>query len=385
MASRSTGEVLTMATVEFADKLSEHSIPLRQILLDPNNPRLIGIDDYAGVVEERAAEADVQEHTLARLNSIRAFDQESLRASIEQSGLLPVDRVVVRPTGQNDADGNPLYIVVEGNRRMAACKTLLVQHLTGERTLSDRVKKSIEFPDVLVLDETQSEEARLEQWVIQGVRHISGLKPWGAYQSAKAIEAMLDRMGYSEKEVANALSISIDRVKRSKRVLSAIDQMAESEDFGSYAGPSMYTYFDEVLKRPKVRTWLGWKEDSSRFEEDDNLQSFYSWITPDDEMENGGRRIPVSESVRSLDAVIADDAALAVLNTAGQTVDDALRVAAPTVGPNWIEPLKRAIKALDSVPIGDLENLAADDRQIMLDLLDLTRKRIDQADTFTAQ
>jgi hypothetical protein len=371
-----------MANADFADKLTEERIPLERILLDPNNPRLIGIDDYAGIVEERSAELDVQSRTLARLNAVRAIDQESLRASIEQSGLLPVDRVVVRPSGLVNEAGEPLFIVVEGNRRIAACKTLVAQHATAEKTLSPRVLDSISAPDVLVLQEVEAEEARLQQWVIQGVRHISGLKPWGAYQSAKAIEAMLEKLGYTEQEVAGALSISVQRVRRSMRVLSALEQMAESEDFSEYSGPSMYAYFDEVLKRPKVRNWLGWSEETSRFLEDDNIESFYSWITPDDELENGGRRIPVAENVRSLDSILEDPAALNVLNTPGQTIDDASKVAAPTAGPNWIEPLRRAITALDAVPIGDLENLDADARLTIERIVELGEKRLNQADAF---
>lgn len=367
---------------DFSNQLREATIPLGRILLDPNNPRLIGLDDYAGVAEERAAEIEVQGRTLARLNDSRAFDQESLRASIEQSGLLPIDRVVVRPTSLKTPDGEELFIVVEGNRRIAACKTLLEQHRVAEKSLSPEVLATIENPTVLVLDEPEAEKARLQQWVIQGVRHISGLKQWGAYQSARTIEAMISQLGYSEQEVAGALSISVQRVRRSLRVLAGLRQMSESEDYGEYSGPSFYTYFDEVLKRPAVRQWLGWSDQTNQFEQDDNLQQFYSWITPDDELD-GGRRIPVSENIRQLDAVLKDPAALDTLNTAGQTIDDASKVAAPTAGPNWVEPLERAVVALNTMPIGDLENLDPESRQVIEKVVELANKRLQQATSFS--
>jgi hypothetical protein len=368
---------------DFTQLLSEETIALDQILLDPNNPRLIGLEDYVGVAEARSGEVDVQARTLARLNDNRSFDQESLRASIEQSGLLPIDRIVVRPSELVDKEDRPLYIVVEGNRRIAACKTLVAQHRVAEKDLNSVVLSSIVNPTVLVLKEDQADRARLQQWVIQGVRHISGLKQWGAYQSAKTIEAMLKQLGYTEQEVASALSISVQRVRRSMRVLGALEQMAESEDYAEFSGAHLYSYFDEVIKRPSVRQWLQWEDQAQAFQNDDNLQQFYSWISPDDELD-GGRRIPVSENVRQLDAVLEDPAALAVLNTAGQTIDDASKVATPVAGPNWVEPLQRAVSALNSMPIGDLENLDADDKSVIEKVAELAQKRLTQAATFAA-
>jgi hypothetical protein len=166
-------------------------------------------------------------------------------------------------------------VVVEGNRRIAACKTLLLQHKSGEKTLADDILESLSNPRVLLLSEDEAEEARLDQWVIQGIRHISGIRPWGAYQAARTIEAMLSKLGYAESDVASALSISIQRVRRSMRVLSALQQMRESDDYSEYAGPEMYAYFDEALKRPAIRRWLGWSEDEKVFEEDERLQHFY--------------------------------------------------------------------------------------------------------------
>ncbi len=371
-----------MVDTSFINRLTEQAVPLSLILLDPNNPRLLGLD-YAGVPESRAAEEEVQQRTLARLNDNRAIDQESLRASIEQSGLLPVDRVVVRPAGLKNDSQEDLFVVVEGNRRIAACKTLLSQHNIGEKTLRDDVKATIETPTVLVLQEGDADVARLHQWVIQGVRHISGLKPWGAYQAAKTIEAMLGKLGYSEQEVAGALSISIQRVRRSMRVLAGLRQMSESDDYGEYASAELYAYFDEVLKRPKVRQWLGWNNESMSFEEDDRLQRFYSWITPDDEL-SGGRRIPVAESVRKLDDVLNDEASLDLLDTPGSTVDDAVRVAMPTLSPNWTEPIERAVLALNAVPIGDLEDLSEENKTLIEKLIAVAQRRLAQADTVRA-
>lgn len=372
-----------MSAPRFVSNMTEVELDLDQIMLDANNPRLLGIDNFSGMSEERLPEKTVQQRTLERLNSNRTFDQETLRASIEKSGLLLIDRIVVRPLPLKDAQQRDLYVVIEGNRRIAACKTLAEQQESGEKTLAPDILASIKEPKVLVIPEDDAAEGRLDQWVIQGIRHISGIKPWGAYQAARAIEAMFDRLGYAEKDVADALSISIQRVRRSRRVLAALRQMEESEDYGSFSGSETYAYFDEVLKRPAVRKWLGWSDDSMTFENVDSLNEFYAWITPDDELD-GRRRIGPAEGVRKLDKIIDDDAALAALNAQGGTLDHALQIVAPQTGPDWIDPLKRALSALDVVPISDLENMSDEHKELIQKLVDTANKRLQQSTTLSA-
>lgn len=372
-----------MARPRFADQLTDLKLELDQILLDPNNPRLIGIDGYAGVNEERISETAVQDRTLQRLNDQPGLDQDLLRSSIEKSGLLQVDRVVVRPVGKQDVKQRDLYVLVEGNRRIAACKTLLKQHEHAEKNLDADTLSSIEKPVVLVMPETDAASARQDQWLVQGIRHISGIRPWGAYQAAKAIEAMLEKLGYSEADAAGALSITVARVRRSMNVLAVLKQMAESEDFGSFAGPDMYGYFDEVIKRPSVRKWLGWNLQQKVFEEEERLNEFYTWITPDDDI--GKPRIPTAEGVRKLDKILQDSSALAELNTPGKTIDDAYLIVIVDQGPDWIEPLKKAIKALDAIPAGDLESMSEENSQLIQDLIEKAKKRSDLVNSLRSQ
>lgn len=378
-----------MPQPRFVERMTEQSIPLEQIMLDPNNPRLIGLSSagivsYDSVPEDRMAESAVQAATLTSINSNRSLDQDSLRASIANSGLLPVDRIVVRPIAVAEGAGEGSYVVVEGNRRIAACKTLYQLHESAQRTLSPEVLASIKAPKVLVLNEATPDDARLDQWVIQGIRHISGIKPWGAYQAAKTIEAMLEKLGYSEQQVSQALSVSVQRVRRSMRVLSALRQMAESDDYSEYSGPDLYAYFDEVLKRPAVRNWLGWSNDSQAFEQDDRILQFYSWITPDDELD-GRKRIPVAESVRRLDEVLQDPSAIAVLDQPGRTIDDAASVITAVVKTNWTDPVSRAYKALSDMPMSDIENLGDDERGLISDLVTLASRRLEQAATISGK
>ncbi len=363
-----------MPIPNFPDRLDERPVPIVQIMLDPNNPRLADLQTEP-VPEARIVEDGVQARTLRQLNEGR-FDMGGLRNSIRRSGLLPIDRIVVRPIeGQQDP-----VVVVEGNRRIAAIKTLLTQHDGGEITLPDEVLASIQEPVVLVLQGDAPDAARLDQWVIQGVRHITGIREWGGYQAAKTIQAMIDGLGYDEREVADALNLSLQRVRRSLRVLGALDAMAEDAEYDEYATPDLYAYFDEMIRRPKVREWASWDNDTKEFRDEERARQFFSWITSDDELDDQ-RRIPTSGDVRQLDPILDSEGALAVLNTPGNMLADALVVAAPQpLEPEWRKPVHRAIGAMNAIPASVLEELENDDRHLLETVRDLAARRLQQAD-----
>lgn len=368
-----------MPVPEFPERLREEPLHIEKINLDPNNPRLATVSTEE-TPEERIVEEGTQSATLRRLNDGR-FDQEGLRSSIRRSGLLPIDRIVVRPIeGAEDE-----YVVVEGNRRIGAIKSLLQLHEDGDITLDDGVLATIEEPAVLILQGEGAEEARLDQWLIQGVRHISGIRPWGGYQAARTIQTMIENLGYSEREVADALTMSMQRVKRSMRVLAALQQMSEDDEFGEFAVPDLYSYFDEMIRRPTVRNWVGWDNDGYQFTDEERAREFFSWIAPDEELEDQPR-IPTSEGVRQLDPILDSEGALAVLNTPGNTLGEALVVASPApLEPEWRKPVERAIKALDAIPTGVLEGLEDEDRELIERVRDLADRRLKQADALADQ
>jgi hypothetical protein len=363
-----------MPVPSFPERLAERPVPIGQIMLDPNNPRLADVQTEP-VPEDRTTEEGIQARTLRQLNDGR-FDMAGLRNSIRRSGLLPLDRIVIRPVeGRDDA-----FVVVEGNRRIGAIKTLLAQHRDGDITLEQAVLDTIEQPVVLVLEGEAVENARLDQWVIQGVRHITGIREWGGYQAAKTIQAMIDHLGYDEREVADALALTTQRVRRSIRVLRALDAMAEDDEFGEYATPDLYAYFDEMIRRPKVRNWVSWDNNSYEFTNEDRARQFFSWIVADDELDDE-RRIPTSGDVRQLDPILDSEAALAVLSTPGTRLSDALVVANPEpLEPEWRKPVERATVALNAIPASVLEDLSDDDRGLLQSVHDLAGRRLEQAE-----
>lgn len=358
-----------MPVPDFPTRLSERKIAIEDILLDPNNPRLADISSEL-TPEERVPESGIQAATLRRLNDGN-FDLAGLRSSIRRSGFLLLDRVVVRPAqGVEDK-----FVVVEGNRRIGAVKTLLQLHQAGDLNIDESILPGLTSPTVLVLAEGDPHKARLDQWVIQGVRHFSGIRDWGGYQGAATIHSMVAEMGYSDREVAEALNLSLQRVRRSLRVISVLDQMREDEEYGEHASPDLYAYLDEVVRRITVRDWVGWDVEASLFTNEDRARRLYSWIVPDEELD-GERRIPQSADVRQLEPILTNDAALAILDTPGQTMVAAQRVAGPLPESEWRNPVRGAVAALRAIPTSALEELVDEDKELIESLRDIAINRL---------
>ena len=361
----------------FVEQLQSRQIPIDDIHLDPNNPRLTSAG-VAPVPDDRVGEPQVQARTLDRLDS-GPHDLARMRDSIIRSGLLPIDRIVVRPLDADDAK----YVIVEGNRRIGAVKQVLELQANAEVTLDESILETLREPTVLVLEQHDEATARTDQWVIQGIRHISGARPWGAWQVARTIQAMRDDLGYDEKQIADTLTVPVARVKRALNVLSVLNQMGEDEDFGDQAAPDLFGYFDEAVRSVKVRNWLGWNAQTREFEHDEHRAQFYSWITPDDTFggDSEQRRIPAPDGVRKLNKILENEQAISVLDTPGTDVDAAYAALGLVGEPEWRPPVRRAIDALEAIPIGTLEHMEDDDKTLLTDLLDLAQRRLDQAAT----
>jgi len=110
-------------------EVNELELSPSQLLLDPNNYRFHDLSGYKPVSRTRYAEAGVQERALQFLRDTQSFNLGALRESIISNGFVPFEQIVVEAY-KPDATP-PLYVVVEGNRRVAAIKMMLSDHNGG--------------------------------------------------------------------------------------------------------------------------------------------------------------------------------------------------------------------------------------------------------------
>lgn len=256
--------------------LSPIELPLSNIYLDPNNPRFTEAD-WEYVPESDWHKPDVQERAQRRL--VSDFGVEKLRMSMEVNGFLPIDRVIVRKFGEDK------YIVLEGNRRICAAKMIGSVALDGSDVVA-AVLESLKDIPCLSYTGTDGQAA----WVFQGLRHISGVAEWSAFNKAKLLVEQMEKETLSLTDVGKRFGLSPHGAGQWVRGYYAFNQARQSSDYITEIDERSYPYFQELFGRSStpVREWLGWDETKYEFTNKLNLDEFISWIYPrGGEEENG--------------------------------------------------------------------------------------------------
>lgn len=253
---------------------------------------------------------------------------------------------------------------------MTALRWLISLHEIGKETFDEsRLKNFTEFQSLLLDDELAPASATL---VLPGLRHVSGIKEWGAYQKAKAVHA-LRKSGLSSQDAAQSLGLSTRATNSAYRCFLALEQMKSDEEYGDHAEPKMYTYFDEVFRRANLRAWLDWSDEEERFRAEERLKEFYGWMIP--QGEDNVAKLPEARSIRQLSEILDDESAIKVFRAPDGTLDRAMvrfEVDHPT---DWYPKVLAAASAVKSLTPDTLRNLD----QGTLDSLNELRDRIGQA------
>ena len=255
--------------------LDAKEVELEKLFLDPNNPRFVG-KDWTHIPDKYVSLAENQQ--TARETLIRTAGIEKLRMNMELNGYLPIDRIVVRSIG----DGN--YVVLEGNRRICAAKTLAKYTAEGAE-VNESVQESLLL--IPCLEYTGTDENA--SWIFQGLRHISGIVDWSAYNKARLLVEQMETEDLSLTLVGQRFGLSAFGAGQWVRGYKAFMQASEETDYTSEIDEKIYPYFQELFGRSsiKMREWLGWNEDDYAFNRIDLLNEFISWFYPRD-LDNDG-------------------------------------------------------------------------------------------------
>lgn len=290
----------------YNDELEPIKVKIDDIFLDANNPRLWGKEINRTISEKRIIDEKIQVRTLEFLKS---HGIEDLLNSILRNGFLPLDRIVIREiSGEINK-----YVVVEGNRRLAALKVLrnrISEGLLDEEgineTYLEKLYESTNELNVLLYKGSDSDIS----WMLQGIRHISGVRDWSPAQQAKLVVDRVDNHGLSYTQAGQEFGISAQKVGKLYRTYKALMQMKQDDEYSNKAENKYFTLFEQATSNTNIKNWLGWDNSNNRFSNDNNLKLFYSLITPDesapDHSENG-RRIHDPRHVNKLGAVVASE------------------------------------------------------------------------------
>ena len=342
--------------------LSPTKINIEDLLLDPNNPRFSELgEDLITIPESRYSDLKVQQNTFERMKD-GSFDILELKDTIKTIGYLPMDRIVVRKWKGKPKDGRQKFVIIEGNRRISALKWLLQLHEIGKETFNAEQLKNYKEIEALVLDDNIAPNTAL--LILPGLRHISGIKEWGPYQKAKAVFE-LRKSGMPPQDVAQSIGLSTRKSNQAYRCYLALEQMKSDEEFGEYAEPRLYSYFEEAFKPPNVKKWLGWDEKEEKFNNDVNIREFYSWIIP---LEGNDPKLPEAKSVRDLAQFIDDDSSFKVFRSPDGSLARALAKYEVEHPEDWFPKIISASDAIKSLTPEMLRKLDEESLNALVEL-----------------
>lgn len=342
-------------------------IALSDLLLDPNNYRLQEAEGFAAYPKDRFHIDRVQDATRKRLRNEQI---EPLKNSILSNGFLEIERIVV--CDYEFLDGK--YLVIEGNRRVAALMSIQDDYEAGIE-ISEKLVPI--FGAVPCLVATNEQESSYFREAIMGIRHVGGIREWGGFQRAKLIADLKDRHELDASAISDRIGISAIEVNRRYRAYKALQQMQNDEEYGDFASPLLYPLFHEAVSIPTIRDWVGWDSDANEFRKDDIREIFYQLISPRrlDENEERPPKIRTYSDVRSLRDILSNDDAKAELIAPDRELVDALAIASQgKMSQRWRAEVNEAKSALSKLPALELQNLDKSDVEIIESLIEVAHR-----------
>lgn len=372
----------------YNSELEPSTISIEQLFLDPNNPRFWTEKESREIPDKKFTDPKVQEQTQ---KEIEKYGVEELYNSILRNGFLPLDRIVVRAIqGHGDK-----YVAVEGNRRLAAVKLLrkrIEDNLISEEGIDEEylanLKSSVDKLEVLIYKGSHTSDI---SWMLQGIRHISGIRDWQPAQRARLIAQQIDQgedgNKISYKQAGQKFGLSAQAVGRLYRAYKGLIQMREDDDYGPKARNDYFSLFEESYKNQKVREWLGWDDTTFKFNNNDQLKQFYSWIAPDSD-HNDDRRIHDPKQIQKLSLLIEKkrDDLIGQIDRYEVSIDGAAERAVESPGPSaWHYDIQKAKTLLEGLPITKIAMIgheeAIESLRELSGIIDRSIKAIEAAST----
>ena len=187
--------------------------------LDRENPRLAS-----------GRGADSEEDIMKVLWTEMSVDEVAL--SIAANGFFPEENLFVIPKNPKEKDEKrKKYIVVEGNRRLAAVRLLRDEQLRQRIKATDLPQISVEARNAFRYLPVSIYKNREELWEYFGFRHINGPKPWDSFSKAKYIAYVKDNFNVSLDEIARKIGDQHSTVQKLYRGYVILLQAEKQANF----------------------------------------------------------------------------------------------------------------------------------------------------------
>jgi hypothetical protein len=349
---------------ELRAELKPITVSLGNLLLDPNNFRLAEtLPNYSDDQIE-----GLQAETLDKI--LRGYGVQDLESSIINHGWLDVDQIVVRKLRTPQKEESPKFVVVEGNRRIAALINLVSDFEERKLEVPFNIEAASKALRVMLIEGTDEEIDRAAE-VIMGIRHVGGPRKWGGLQAAMMVVRIVDEQNGSLNEAGQRLGISSIEANRRYRSYKAYMQAFND----GYKNSNLFTLLGEAIRIKSLREWLSWNDEKARFEDGQALDLFYEKLGLKDNNQDKslteGERLTNPQAVRDLRHIVENPAALEIFEKT-RSIKEAQAVISQgeAIGQNPLILLcERLVDALEEN--NSTNELSTQDKEIFIRLSEL--------------
>lgn len=217
-------------------------IPVENLLFDAKNPRLaeFGLSEHA-----------TQPQILQTLWKNMAIQEIAM--SIAHSGYFNHEPLFVERGPSNK------FVVIEGNRRLAAVNLLLHAELREQLKATDLPGISPERRrEISTLPAIHT--TRRDAWRYLGFKHVNGPSTWGSYAKAQYVAFVRNTYGVPLEEIAAQIGDYNSTIERMYRGLMIIEQAETAKLFNRSDVAKSRFHFNYIytgMDYPGFRSFLG--------------------------------------------------------------------------------------------------------------------------------
>jgi ParB-like chromosome segregation protein Spo0J len=281
-------------------------LSIDELQFDPTNPRL------AERVGPNATQAQIRGLLLGEMEA------RDLVPSLIANGYLPYEPLIVKP------HPNGRYVVLEGNRRLAAVQAM--RDSDDEVEVRAFLEKRLgTLPCLIFTGDERQELSYL------GLRHISKTKDWSAAAKSAFVERVL-RSGVSLKEAARLTNTSSNALRQMllvRRLFERAGQLGIDLPLSRAEGEMVFWHLGDAVRRTNTREYLEMEEDSDPLQapsiNEQRFERLISWVYGNPKTRQP-RLITSIRDIPDLDACLGHERSTEALE-AGASIRDALEEA----------------------------------------------------------
>lgn len=236
-------------------------------------------DELQSVSAEIIGQKSIQDQLFQTLLDDSLFDVVSLERSIIYNGFLKHERLIVaRFDGQ-------YFLVLEGNRRLTAVKSIYSKFGPKLAELSPAVRQSLQTLPCFVLKgpTINGSTARLRDYrraseIYIGMRHLMGAKRWEPASRYEFQARLILEEGWTVSEVAERFGREKARVFRDLRAQRLYNDFRDFERRKKIEHALTYNAFAEAARAPVVMKWLGWSNERMTITHKEKENTFFHYL-----------------------------------------------------------------------------------------------------------